>query len=58
MLPPRSFICIVTTASPIQTRAKTPEKTMVFCSAEAVIDRSKLSNKQNINGPLFRMLTR
>lgn len=52
MLPPRSLICAVTTASPIQIRAKTPEKTTVFCSDDAVMESSRLSNKQKISGPL------
>lgn len=52
MFPPNSLICVVTTASPIQTSAKTPEKTVVFCLLDAVIDRSKLRSRQNINGPL------
>lgn len=52
MFPPRSLICAVTTASPIHTRANTPEKTTVFCSDEAVIERSRLSNRQKIRGPL------
>ena len=52
MFPPSSLICIVTTASPIQTRAKTPEKTMVFCSLDAVMESRRLRSKQNIRGPL------
>lgn len=52
MLPPRSLICAVTTASPIQIKAKTPEKTMVFCSDEAVMESKRLSNKQKMSGPL------
>ena len=52
MCPPRSLICVVTTASPTQTNAKTPEKTVVFCLLEAVIDSSELRSRQNINGPL------
>lgn len=56
MFPPRSLICVVTTASPIQTSAKTPEKTAVFCLLDAVIDRSKLRSRQNINGPLYPCL--
>lgn len=53
MFPPKSLICVVTTASPIQTSANTPEKTAVFCLPDAVIDSSKLSSRQNINGPLY-----
>lgn len=45
---------MVTTASPIHTIAKTPEKTRLFCSPDAVIDRSKLNNKQKMSGPLYR----
>lgn len=52
MFPPKSLICVVTTASPIHTKAKTPEKTAVFCLLDAVIDSSKLRSRQNINGPL------
>jgi hypothetical protein len=52
IFPPSSLICIVTTASPIQTRAKTPEKTTVFWSPDVGIDSSKLRSKQNISGPL------
>lgn len=52
MFPPRSLICIVTTASPIHTMAKTPEKTAVFWSLDEGIDSSKLRSRQNINGPL------
>ncbi len=52
IFPPNSFICRVTTASPIQTIAKTPEKTSDFCSPLALIDRSKLSSKLNKSGPL------
>ena len=56
MFPPNSLICMVTTASPIHTKAKTPEKTIVFCLPDAVIDSSKLKRRQNINGPLeFRL---
>ena len=57
MFPPSNLICIVTTASPIQMSAKTPEKTTLFCSLFAVIERSKLSNRQNINGPLIRSVS-
>jgi len=46
------LICIVTTASPIQTIAKTPEKTKLFWSPDAVIDNSKLNSKQKMSGPL------
>ena len=53
MLPPSSLICIVTTISPIHTRAKTPENTVVFCSLDTVIDSSKLSNRQKMRGPLY-----
>ena len=56
MFPPKSLICVVTTASPIQTRAKTPEKTAVFCLLDAVIDSSKLRSRQKINGPLYACL--
>ena len=52
MFPPRSLICIVTTASPIHTIAKTPEKTAVFWSLDEGIDSNKLRSRQNINGPL------
>jgi len=51
MLPPRSLICIVTTASPIHTMAKTPEKTRSFCLPPAPQDRNKLSSKQKMSGP-------
>lgn len=56
MFPPKSLICVVTTASPIQTSAKTPEKTAVFCLLDAVNDSSKLRSRQNINGPLYAWL--
>ena len=52
MFPPSSLICAVTTASPIQMKAKTPEKTRVFCSDEAVIERSRLRSRQKMSGPL------
>lgn len=52
MLPPKSLICIVTTASPIQTNAKTPEKTPIFCSLDFVIDNNKLRSRQKMSGPL------
>jgi len=52
IFPPNSLICIVTTASPIQTRAKTPEKTAVFCAPDAVKDSSRLKSRQNMRGPL------
>ena len=52
MFPPSSLICIVTTASPIHISAKTPEKTEVFCVADAVMDRSRLRSRQNMSGPL------
>ena len=52
IFPPRSLICAVTTASPIHTSANTPEKTTIFCSDEAVIERSRLSDRQKIRGPL------
>lgn len=58
MFPPKSLICVVTTASPIQTSAKTPEKTVVFCLLDAVIDSSKLRSRQKINGPLYARLGR
>lgn len=51
MLPPSSLICVVTTASPIHTIAKTPEKTWLFCSGLALKLSSELSSKQNTNGP-------
>lgn len=56
IFPPNSLICVVTTASPIQTSAKTPEKTAVFCELDAVIESSKLRSRQNINGPLYARL--
>ena len=58
IFPPNSLICVVTTASPIQTSAKTPEKTAVFCVPDAVIESSKLRSRQNINGPLYALLAR
>jgi hypothetical protein len=51
MLPPNSLICIVTTASPIHTKAKTPEKTRSFCLPPAPHDRNRLSSKQKMSGP-------
>jgi hypothetical protein len=51
MLPPNSLICIVTTASPIHIRAKTPENTRSFCLPPAPHERNRLSNKQKISGP-------
>jgi hypothetical protein len=51
MFPPSSLICIVTTASPIQTMAKTPENTKSFCPLNALKLSSRLSSKQNTNGP-------
>ena len=52
ILPPNSLICIVTTASPIQTKAKTPENTLIFCSPDLVIDNKELRRRQKISGPL------
>ena len=52
MFPPSNLICNVTTASPIQTIEKTPEKTRSVCALLARIDRNKLSSRQKINGPL------
>ena len=51
MLPPSSLICSVTTASPIQTMAKTPEKTRSFWSPFAPHERNRLSSKQKMSGP-------
>jgi hypothetical protein len=51
MLPPRSLICIVTTASPTHTRAKTPEKTRSLCCPPAPHERNKLSSRQKMSGP-------
>jgi hypothetical protein len=51
MLPPSSLICIVTTASPIHTMAKTPEKTRSLCWLPAPHDRNKLSSRQKMSGP-------
>lgn len=51
MFPPSSLICSVTTASPIQTMAKTPLKTMSFWSGWAQKLSSKLSSRQKIRGP-------
>lgn len=52
MFPPSSLICNVTTASPIQTIEKTPEKTRDACSPFARIDKNILSSKQKMSGPL------
>lgn len=52
ILPPNSLICVVTTASPIQTNANTPENTPTFCSLDLVTDNSKLRRRQKISGPL------
>lgn len=51
MLPPSSLICSVTTASPIQTMAKTPEKTRSFWSPFAPHERNRLSSRQKMSGP-------
>lgn len=56
MFPPSSLICKVTTASPIQTIEKTPEKTRSDCSLEARRERNMLSKRQNISGPLCAVL--
>lgn len=53
MFPPSSLICSVTTASPIHTIEKTPEKTRSDCLLEARIDRNMLNKRQNISGPLY-----
>lgn len=58
MFPPRRLICNVINASPIQIEAKTPEKTVVFCSAAAVNERSRLSNRQKMSGPLCILCVR
>lgn len=52
IFPPRSFICSVTTASPIQTMVKTPEKTSDDWSSCARMDRNMLRSKQKMRGPL------
>ena len=52
MLPPSSLICRVTTASPIHTIEKTPEKTRLFCFSCALMDKNKLRRRQKIIGPL------
>jgi hypothetical protein len=52
MFPPRSLICKVTTASPIQTMVNTPENTRLDCSSDALMDKNMLRRRQNINGPL------
>ena len=52
MLAPRSFSCDVTTASPIHTIQNTPEKTKLFWSPDALMDKNMLRSKQNISGPL------
>ena len=51
MLPPRSLICSVTTASPIHTMAKMPEKTRSFWLSCAPRERNRLSSRQKIRGP-------
>lgn len=51
MFPPSSLICIVTTASPIHTMAKTPEKTRSFCLPPAPHERNRLSSRQKMSGP-------
>jgi hypothetical protein len=56
MFPPSSLICKVTTASPIQTIEKTPEKTRSDCLLEARRERNMLSKRQNISGPLYAVL--
>jgi hypothetical protein len=52
MLPPRSLICKVTTAEPIQIMAKTPEKTAASCSSRAPRARRKLRRRLKRSGPL------
>lgn len=52
IFPPSSLICTVTAASPIQTRAKIPEKTSGLCSPEARRESSKLRSRQKMSGPL------
>ena len=52
IFPPSSLICSVTTASPIHTMEKTPEKTSDDCSSFARTDRNMLKSKQNMSGPL------
>lgn len=51
MFPPSNLICAVTTASPIQTIAKTPLNTKLFCSGLALKLSSKLSKRQKTSGP-------
>jgi hypothetical protein len=52
IFPPRSLICRVTTASPIQIIEKTPEKTSDDWSSCARIERNMLSRRQKMRGPL------
>lgn len=52
MFPPNNLICKVTTASPIQTIEKTPEKTKSDCARDARIDKNMLNKRQKISGPL------
>jgi hypothetical protein len=52
MLPPNSFICDVTTASPIHTIEKTPEKMRSPWDLDAPMERNMLRRRQNTKGPL------
>lgn len=56
MLPPRSLIWKVTTASAIQIMAKTPLKTNERWSSRALIERRKDRSKQKSSGPLEESL--
>lgn len=56
MLPPRSLIWKVTTASAIQIMAKTPLKTNERWSSRALIERRKDRSRQKSSGPLEEML--
>lgn len=55
MLPPNNLICSVTTASPIQMMANTPEKTPDRWESCARKDSRKLSRRQKSKGPLVVM---
>lgn len=58
MLPPRSLIWKVTTASAIHIMAKTPLKTNERWSSRALIERRKDKSRQKSSGPLKHLLAR
>ena len=57
MLPPRSLICRVTTASAIQIMAKTPLKTSERCFSRAFRESRKERRRLKRSGPLGKCVS-